>query len=120
MKMRTRVLFAMGVACVLAMLTGLLLLSGSVRAAIWMEGPYFPLTLLLPGSVDTLATMLVIVALYYFVCSLVPLKYFSRRAVVLAVLVVIAVNSLGGYVWHRSVDRSASASGQSTRLEGLP
>ncbi len=61
MKMRTRVLFAVAVACVLAVLTGLLLLSGNVRAAIWMEGPYFPLTLLLPGSVDRLATMLVVV-----------------------------------------------------------
>jgi hypothetical protein len=120
METRTRVLFAVGVACVLAVLTGLLLLSGNVGAAIWMEGPYFPLTLLLPGSIDRLATMLVVVALYYFVCSLVALKYYSRRALVLAVLVVVAVNSLGGYVWHRSVDRSASASSPSTRLEELP
>lgn len=117
MKTRTRVLLAVGVACVLAMLTGLLLLAGNVGAAIWMEGPYFPLTLLLPGSVDTLPTMLVVVALYYFVCSIVVLKYFCRRAVVLAVLILIAVNSLGAWVWHRSADPASSTFGQSIRLE---
>jgi hypothetical protein len=120
MKTRTRVLFAVGVACVLAVLTGLLLLSGNVGAAIWMEGPYFPLTLLLPGSADTLATMLVVVAVYYFVCSLVVLKSSSRRVAVLVVLVVLAVNSLGASVWRRSSDPSASAIGQSTRVEEAP
>lgn len=51
-------------------------------------------------SVDKLETMLVVVAFYYFVCSLVALRHFSRRAVILTVLVVIAVNSLGGWVWQ--------------------
>jgi hypothetical protein len=119
MKTRTRVLFAVGMACVLAVLTGLLLLNGNVKAAIWMEGPYFPLTLLLPGAVDTLTTMLVVVAVYYFVCALAALKCSSRRAVVLVVLVVIAVNSLGAYVWHRVADRSATADGPITRWEEL-
>jgi hypothetical protein len=120
MKARTRLLFAVGVACVLAVLTGLLLLSGNVGAAIWFEGPYFPLTRLLPGNADTLATMLAIVALYYFVCSLVVLRHSSRRAVVLAVLVVLAVNTLGASVWHRSADPSASALGQSAASEEVP
>jgi hypothetical protein len=50
-----------------------LLLSGHVSAAIWMEGPYFPLTPLPPGSGDTLSTMVVVVAVYYFAASLVSL-----------------------------------------------
>jgi len=112
MKTRTRVLFAVVIASVLAVLTALLLLNGNVREAIWMEGPYFPLTLLLPGSVDTLTTMVVVVAAYYFLCSLVALKWFSRRTVVLVVLIVIAVNTLGAYTWHRLAHRSASADGR--------
>ncbi len=104
-----RLAFAMAIASLLAVLTALLLLSGNVSVAIWMEGPYFPLTLLLPGSIDTLATMVVVVAAYYFVSSLVALKYSSRRAVVLVVSIVIAVNTLGAYAWHRQTYRSASA-----------
>jgi hypothetical protein len=115
MRTRTRILFAMAIASVLAVLTALLLLNGNVSAAIWMEGPYFPLTLLLPGSVDRLATMVVVVAAYYFVSSLVALKYSSRRAVVLVLSIVIAVNTLGAYAWHRLTDRSASADGRAAR-----
>ena len=120
MKTRTRVLLAVGVASVLAVLAGLLLLSGNIGVAIWMEGPYFPLTLLLPGSVDRLAMMLAVVALYYFVCSLVVLNHASRRAVALVVLVVIAVNSLGAWAWHRSTATRANASGKPTQLEESP
>ncbi len=109
---RTRILFAVAIASVLAVLTALLLLNGNVSIAIWMEGPYFPLTLLLPGSVDTLPTMVVVVAAYYFVSSLVALKCPSRRTVVLVVLIVIAVNTLGAYAWRRLAHRSASADGR--------
>ena len=139
MKTRTRVVLAMAIASVLAVLTAFVLLSGYVSVAIWMEGPYFPLTLLLPGSVDTLTTMVVIVAAYYFVASLVALKcssrravvvvaayyfvsslvalkYSSRRTVVLVVSIVIAVNTLGAYAWHRLAGRSASAGGWTPQL----
>lgn len=115
MRTRTQILFAMAIASVLAVLTALLLLNGNVSVAIWMEGPYFPLTLLLPGSVDTLATMVVVVAAYYFVSSLVALKYSSRRTVILVVSIVIAVNTLGAYAWHRLADRSASADGRTAQ-----
>ena len=108
MKTRTRILFAMVIASVLAVLTGLLLLNGNVSVAMWMEGPYFPLTMVLPGSVDTLGTMVVAVAIYYFIAALVALKYSSRRAVVLVVLIVIAVNTLGAYAWHRFMSRHTS------------
>ena len=111
MRTRTRVVVAMAVAGVLAVLTALLLLGGYVGAAIWMEGPYFPLTLLLPGSVDTLSTMVVVVAAYYFAASLVALRYSSWRIAVLVVLIVIAVNTLGAFAWHRQAYRSASVDG---------
>ncbi|MBN2559378.1 MAG: hypothetical protein JXQ75_00405 [Phycisphaerae bacterium] len=117
MNTRTRVLSAMAVASVLVVLTALLLLSGYVSVAIWMEGPYFPLTLLLPGSVDTLSTMVVVVAAYYFVASLVALKYSSRRAVVFVVLIVIALNTLGAFAWHRQAYRSPSDDGRTAQQE---
>ena len=110
-------LFAIATASLLAVLTALLLLNGNVSVAIWMEGPYFPLTLLLPESIDTLATMVVVVATYYFVASLVALKYSSRRAVVLVVSIVIAVNTLGAYAWHRQAHRSASADGRTAQQQ---
>jgi hypothetical protein len=115
MKTRTRVFVAMAIASVLAVLTALLLLSGYVSMAIWMEGPYFLLTLLLPGSVDTLSTMVVIVAAYYFVASLLALKYSSRRAVVFVVLIVIALNTLAAIAWHRQTYRSASVDGRTAQ-----
>jgi hypothetical protein len=117
MTTRAQVLLALVIAVVLTVLTALLLLSGNVSVAIWMEGPYFPLTLLLPGSVDTLQTMAVIVAGYYFVASLVALKYSSRRAVVLVVLIVIALNTLGAFAWHRQGDRSPSADGRAAQQQ---
>ena len=104
-----RILLAVGMGVLLAVLTALLLLNGNVAAAIWMEGPYFPLTLLLPGSVDTLATMLAVVAAYYSVCSLVALTRSSQRAVILVVSVVVVVNTLGVYAWHRASKRYARA-----------
>ncbi len=107
MRTRRRVLFAVGMAILLAVLTALLLLNGNVSAAIWMEGPYFPLTLLLPGSVDTLPTMVAVVAAYYFVCSLVALTCSSRRAAILVVSIVVVANTLGAYAWHRQTHRSA-------------
>jgi hypothetical protein len=115
MKTRTRILFAMVMASVLAVLTGLLLLNGNVSVAMWMEGPYFPLTRVLPGSVDTLETMVVVVAVYYFISALVALKCSSRRAIVLVVSIVIAVNTFGAYAWHRFVDRYASADDRTAR-----
>lgn len=96
----------MAIASLLVVLTTLLLLSGYVSVAIWMEGPYFPITLLLPGSVDTLSTMMMVVAAYYFVALLVALRYSSRRAAVLVVLIVIVLNTLGEVVWHREAHRS--------------
>jgi hypothetical protein len=102
MKTRTRLLVVAGVGIVLAVVTALLLLSGNVGGAIWMEGPYFPLTLLLPGSVDTLPSMVVVVAAYYFAASLVALRCSSRWARVLVVLIVIVVNTLGAYAWQLS------------------
>ena len=86
MKTRTRVLSAIAIASMLVVLTAVLLLSGYVSLAIWMEGPYFPRTLLLPGSVDTLWTMMVVVAAYYFVASLLALKHSFRRAGIFVVL----------------------------------
>jgi hypothetical protein len=109
MRTRTRILLAMVTAGVLAVLTGLLLLDGSVSVAMWMEGPYFPLTRVLPAGVDTLETMLVVVAIYYFIAALVAFKCSSRRVVVLVVLVVIVVNTLGAFAWHRFFDRHANA-----------
>ncbi len=109
MKTGTRCLLAMAIASVLVVLTASLLLSGHVSVAIWMEGPYYPLTRLLPGSVDTLSTMVVVVAAYYFIASLVALKHFSRRAVVIVVLLVIALNTVGAFVWHHQAHRSVSA-----------
>ena len=117
MKTRTRVLFSLVIASALVILTTSLLLSGQVSMAIWMEGPYFPLTLLLPGSVDTLPTMMVVVAAYYFVVSLLALKYSSRRTVVLAVLIVIAINTLGAFAWHRQAHRFASADGRAAQQQ---
>jgi hypothetical protein len=115
-KTRTRILLATVVAVALAVLTGLLLLSGNVSAAIWMEGPYFPLTTVLPGSVDTLETMIVIVAVYYFVAALAALTRTSRRAIVVVVLVVIVVNMLGAYAWRHYVARHAGAEGNAVHL----
>jgi hypothetical protein len=73
-----------------------------------MEGPYFPLTLLVPGSVDTLPTMVVVVAVYYFVASLAALKSRSRRDVLVVVALVVAVNTFGLLTWH-DAQRSAGA-----------
>ena len=117
MKTRTRVLFATAIASVLAVLTAQLLLSGYVSVAIWMEGPYYPLTLLLPGSVDTLTTMMVVVGAYYFVASLIALRYSSRRVVVLVVLIVIALNTLGACAWHRQAHRASSAEGRTAQQQ---
>ncbi len=117
MRTRTQILLAMAVASVLSVLTALLLLNGNVSVAIWMEGPYFPLTLLLPGSVDTLPIMVVVVAAYYFVASLVALRCSSWRTVVLVVAIVIGVNTLGVYAWHLRSDRSASADGRAARQQ---
>ncbi len=117
MTTRMRIPFAMAIAILLAALTAALLLSGNVSAAIWMEGPYFPLTLLLPGSVDTLPIMVVVVAAYYFVASLVALRCSSWRTVVLVVAIVIGVNTLGVYAWHLRSDRSASADGRAARQQ---
>jgi hypothetical protein len=108
LKTRTRVFSAIAIAGTLAVLTAVLLLSGSVRMAIWMEGPYFPLTLLLPGSVDTLPTMVVVVAVYYFVASLTALKSPSRRGVLVVVAIVVAMNTFGLLAWHEA-HRSAGA-----------
>jgi hypothetical protein len=115
MTTRMRIFFAMAIAILLAALSAALLLSGNVSAAIWMEGPYFPLTLLLPGSVDTLPTMVVAVAAYYFVASLVALRCSSWRTVVLVVAIVIGVNTLGVYAWHLRADRSARGDGRTAQ-----
>lgn len=102
MTMPGRILLAAGMGILLAAGTALLLLSGNVAAAIWMEGLYFPLTMLLPGSVDTLTTMVAVVAVYYFVCSLFALTRSSRRAAILVLSVVVVVNTLGAYAWRRA------------------
>ena len=109
MKTRTRVLVAIAVAGALAAMTALLLLGGHVSAAIWMEGPYYLLSRLLPGSIDTLLVMVAAVAFYYFAASLIALKASSRRALVLVVASVIALNTLAEVVWHRQAYRSASS-----------
>lgn len=116
MKTGTRVLSAAAMAVVLAALTATLLLSGYVSAAIWMEGPYFPLTLLLPGSWDTLSTMVAVVAIYYFAAALVALKVSSRRAVVV-VVIVIALNTLGLLAWQRQAHGSVDADARSTQQQ---
>jgi hypothetical protein len=100
MKTRTRILVAMAIAIVLTMLTAMLLLNGYVSVAVWLYGPYFLLSRLLPGDVDILTTLVVVVAAYYFAASLVALKYFSLRTLILVVLIVIFLNSLGLYVFH--------------------
>jgi sterol desaturase/sphingolipid hydroxylase (fatty acid hydroxylase superfamily) len=111
MKTRTRVLLAVVIGSVLSIVTGSLLLSGNVGMAIWMEGPYFPLTMVLPGSVDTLETMLVAVAFYYFIAALLALRCRSRRVLVVVLLVVLVVDTLGVYAWHRFVHPDANAEG---------
>ena len=101
MKTRSQILVAVVVAIVLAALMALLLLSGYVGVAVWMYGPCFLLSLLLPGSVDTRVTLVVVVAVYYFAALLVILKYCSRRTLILVVSIVMFLNSLGLYVFHR-------------------
>ena len=101
MKTRTQILVAVVVAIVLAVLTALLLLGGYVNVAVWLYGPYFLLSLLLPGGVDTLATLVVVVAAYYFAASLFALKYSSSRTLILVVSIVIFLNSLGLFVFFR-------------------
>jgi len=103
-------------AVVLVALTATLLLSGSVSAAIWMEGPYFPLTRLLPEHADTLSTMVAVVAIYYFVAVLVARRVSSRRAI-LVVLVVIALNTLGLCVWQRQGHGSSRADVRPTQAQ---
>jgi len=101
MKARTQVLVAVVVAVVLAMLTALLLLSGYVKLAVWMYGPYFLLSLLMPRGIDTLTTLVVFVAAYYFAASLFAIKQISSRTLIYIVLIVIFLNSLGLYVFLR-------------------
>ncbi len=115
MKTRTRVLFALAIAVVLMVVTVSFLLSGWVSTAIWMEGPYFLLTLILPGSVDTLWTMAVGVAAYYFAASLIALRASSRRSVVFVVLLVIALNTLAALAWQSQRPHSSSAHDQSVQ-----
>jgi hypothetical protein len=109
MKTRTQLLVAMAIAILLAVLTALFLLGGYVSVAIWVEGPYYLLTLLLPGSFDTLWSMVAIVAAYYFAASLVSLKYHSRHISALVLLIVIALNTIGAFAWHRQARRSPSS-----------
>jgi hypothetical protein len=118
MKTRKKIFLALVIAFVFTALAALLLLSGYVSVAIWMEGPYFLLTRLLPGSVDTLRNMVIGVAAYYFVASLIALKYSSRRAVVYVVLIVIALNTLGAFVWHRQAYRNRSTGGRTAQQLG--
>jgi len=101
MKTRTQILIAMAIASFLAVLTWLLL-EINVSIAVWMAGPYFLLVFLLPKSADILATFVIVIAVYYFVSSLVALKYFSRRTLILVVSIVIVINSLGLYLFHRA------------------
>jgi hypothetical protein len=101
MKTRTRILVATAIAIVLAALTTWLLLDINVNIAVWMAGPYFLLVRLLPKSADVLATLVIVIAVYYFVSSLVALKYFSRRTLIPVVSIVILLNSLGSYLFHR-------------------
>ncbi len=115
MKTRTRVFFALAIAVVLMAVAVSFLLSGWVSTAIWMEGPYFLLTLILPGSMDTLWTMAVGVAAYYFVASLVALTASSRRSVVFVVLIVIALNTLGVLAWRGQHSHSSSAHDQAVQ-----
>lgn len=101
MKTRTQVLVAVVVAVVLAVLTALLLLSGYVKVAVWMYGPYFLLSLLLPGGIDTLTTLVIFMTAYYFAASLFAIKQISSRTLIFVVLIVIFLNSLGLYVFLR-------------------
>lgn len=99
MKTSMQVLVAVVVAVVLAMLTALSLLSGYVKLAVWMYGPYFLLSLLLPGGIDTLATLVLFIAAYYFAGSLIAIKQISSRTRIIVVLIVIFLNTLGLYVF---------------------
>ena len=101
MKARTQILVAGVVAPFIAALTALLLLSGYVGVAVWLYGPYFLLSRLLPGSIDTLTTLVVAVAAYYFALSLVALRCSSRRTLIVVVSIAIILNTLGFYVFHR-------------------
>lgn len=98
MKTRTQIFIATAIASVLAVLTTWLLLDLNASIAMWMTGPYFLFVFLLPRSLDRLSTLVIVVTVYYFVSSLVALKYFSRRTVILVVSIVIALNSLGAYL----------------------
>jgi len=102
MKTRTQILVAMVIAIVLAVLAWQLL-EINTSIGVWMAGPYFLLVFLLPKSVDILATFVFVNAVYYFVSSLVVLKYFSRRTLIIVVSIVIVLNSLGAYLFHRII-----------------
>ena len=110
-----RALIAMATGVVLAGITATLLLSGYVPAAIWMEGPYFLLTMLLPGSVDRLPTMVIAVAAYYFAASLVVLKHRTRRVALLVVAIVLALNCLGLFAWRLQAARRTHAETEAAR-----
>ena len=99
MKKRTQILISAAIAGVLAVLAWLLL-EISTSIAVWISGPYFLLVSLLPKSADTLVTLVIIIFIYYFVSSLVVLKGFSRRTLILVVSIVIVLNSLGAYLFH--------------------
>ena len=101
MKTRNQILVAMAIGSVLAVLTWQLL-EINVSIAVWMAGPYFLLVFLLPKSADVLATFVIVIAVYYFVSSLIALKYFSRRTLILVVSIIIVINSLGLYLFHRA------------------
>jgi hypothetical protein len=115
MTTRTQVLIGMAIASVLAAPTTWLLLDINVSIAVWMAGPYFLLVFLLPKSADVLATSVIVIAVYYFLSSLIALKYFSRRTLILVASIVIVVNSLGAYQFHRLSGRSANADGRAAQ-----
>jgi hypothetical protein len=117
MKTKTQLMVATAIAILLAVLTGLFLLGGYVSVAIWMEGPYYLLTLLLPGSLDTLWTMVAVVAAYYLAASLLVLEYHSRRVSVLVLLIVIALNTVGAFVWHRQARISQNTNGRNVWVQ---
>ena len=117
MKTKTQLLVATTTGILLAVLTALLLLGGYVSVAIWMEGPYYLLTLLLPGSLDTLWTMVAVVAAYYLAASLIVLKNHALRASALVLLIVIALNTIGAFVWHRQASRPQSADSRTVSVQ---
>jgi len=72
-----------------------------LSVAVWLYGTHFLLSRLWPGGLDTLTTLVIVVAAYYFAASLLALGRTGTRMRILVVSVIILLNSLGLYAFLR-------------------